>query len=71
MRGKAPISVIPFSNYKAEPQNAKQSAEMLAQHYRRNFCNVNTLQSKQNSYIERPLKTQQTMNITDQSKCMN
>ena len=52
MRGKAPISVIPFSNHKDEPQNAEQSAEMLAQHYRKNFCNVNTLQSKLNSYIE-------------------
>ena len=53
MKGKAPISAIPFSNHEDEPQNAEQSAKILAQHYRKNFCNVNTLQSKLNSYIER------------------
>ena len=51
MKGRAPNSIIPFSNRKDESQDPKQSAEMLAQHYRKNFSNQTTPPNKQFSYV--------------------
>ena len=52
MKGRAPNSIIPFSNHKDEPQDSKQSAEKFAQHYWKKISNQSTPPNKRISYVE-------------------
>ena len=56
MKGTAPTSAIPFSNYEVNPLKPEESAERLGKHYKTSFSNKVELQQEKIDFINSTLE---------------